>query len=67
MQRPRFSFSDFYPGDPVVFTEGAFEGFEGTVGSIDQEHNKLTVLIEVFGKVTPVEIEESSLRHRDTR
>jgi transcriptional antiterminator NusG len=44
-------------GDAVAVSEGTFESFEGTVHSIDKEHGKVTVEIEIFGRLTPVELE----------
>ena len=44
-------------GDAVKIKEGTFESFEGTVEAIDEEHGKITVLIEIFGRSTPVELE----------
>jgi transcription termination/antitermination protein NusG len=44
-------------GDAVKIKEGTFESFEGTVETIDEEHGKITVLIEIFGRSTPVELE----------
>jgi transcriptional antiterminator NusG len=43
--------------DAVKIKEGTFESFEGTVEAIDEEHGKITVLIEIFGRSTPVELE----------
>ncbi|HEV8067145.1 MAG TPA: hypothetical protein VGP76_05360 [Planctomycetaceae bacterium] len=44
-------------GDYVTVSEGTFESFEGTVEAIDEEHGKIRVLIEIFGRSTPVELE----------
>jgi transcriptional antiterminator NusG len=44
-------------GEAVKIKEGAFESFEGTIEEIDEEHGKITVLIEIFGRSTPVELE----------
>lgn len=43
-------------GDFVSVIEGAFEGCEGKVSDIDYEHKKVKVMIEVFGRMTPVEV-----------
>jgi transcription termination/antitermination protein NusG len=43
-------------GDAVTVTEGTFESFDGTVEAIDEEHGKITISIEVFGRQTPVEV-----------
>ena len=44
-------------GDAVTVTEGTFESFDGTVQAIDDEHGKITISIEIFGRRTPVEVE----------
>jgi transcriptional antiterminator NusG len=48
---------DFATGDVVKIKEGAFEGFEGTIDIIDESNGKVTVLIEIFGRSTQVELD----------
>lgn len=48
---------DFVRGDTVKIKEGTFESFEGTVDSVDEANGRVTVLIEIFGRSTPVELE----------
>jgi transcriptional antiterminator NusG len=47
----------FIPGDQVKINEGTFENFEGEVGSIDQASGQVTVMINIFGRSTPVTLE----------
>lgn len=47
----------FAPGDSVKVKEGTFEGFEGEVNEIDPQSGKVKVLINIFGRSTPVELE----------
>jgi transcriptional antiterminator NusG len=47
----------FVPGDRVKITEGTFENFEGDVDGIDQTNGRVTVMINIFGRSTPVELE----------
>lgn len=47
----------FKVGDRVKVKDGTFEGFEGEVGSIDLQSGKITVMISIFGRSTPVELE----------
>jgi transcriptional antiterminator NusG len=47
----------FQIGDTVKIKEGAFESFEGAVESIDETNGKITVLIQIFGRPTPVDLE----------
>ena len=47
----------FKTGDHVRVKEGYFQNFEGDVHAIDQTHGRVTVMINIFGRATPVEIE----------
>src|SRR5262245_5624303 len=47
----------FKTGDHVRVKEGYFQNFEGDVHAIDQAHGRVTVMINIFGRATPVEIE----------
>ena len=47
----------FKTGDRVRVKEGYFQNFEGDVHAIDQAHGRVTVMINIFGRATPVEIE----------
>ncbi len=44
-------------GERVRVKDGAFENFEGDVQEIDQGRGKIKVLISIFGRNTPVELE----------
>ena len=44
-------------GDAAEVTEGTFESFVGTIQAIDEEHGKITISLESFGRATPVELE----------
>ncbi|MCX7420319.1 MAG: transcription termination/antitermination protein NusG [Planctomycetia bacterium] len=44
-------------GDVVKIKEGTFDTFEGSIESIDETNGKIIVLIEIFGRSTPVELE----------
>lgn len=44
-------------GTKVSIVDGPFKGMDGSVNAIDKENNKLTVLIDLFGQETPVEVE----------
>lgn len=50
----RISFSK---GDRVKINEGTFENFEGEVDTIDEANGRVTVMINIFGRSTPVELE----------
>lgn len=48
---------DLVKGDVVKITEGSFESFEGEVDAIDKRRGMVTVILQVFGRATPVEVE----------
>jgi transcription termination/antitermination protein NusG len=47
----------FRQGERVKINEGTFENFEGDVDSIDETNGRVTVMINIFGRSTPVELE----------
>ncbi len=47
----------FRVGDRVKINEGTFENFEGDVDSLDETNGRVTVMINIFGRSTPVELE----------
>lgn len=47
----------FAEADKVKVTDGNFENFEGEVDTIDHQSGKVTVMISIFGRSTPVELE----------
>ena len=53
---PTFNIA-FDSGDRVKITEGTFENFEGDVDTIDSANGRVTVMINIFGRSTPVELE----------
>ena len=44
-------------GDIVRIKDGAFMGYEGNVTAIDETRGRLTVVILIFGRSTPVDLE----------
>ena len=49
--------TDVEVGDSVSIIDGPFKGMFGKVESQDKENEKLTVLIDLFGQETPVEVD----------
>ena len=47
----------FSLGDQVKIIEGAFATFSGTVEEVNLEKNKLRVMVQIFGRATPVEVD----------
>ncbi len=56
-EQPALRGLNFKKGDPVKVTEGSFENFEGTIDSVDEHRGMVTVLLTIFGRSTPVEVE----------
>src|SRR3990167_6919123 len=44
-------------GESVCIIDGPFKEFEGKVGEIDEERGKVKVLVSMFGRETPVELD----------
>lgn len=44
-------------GDKIKVKDGTFENFEGEVHSIDLNNGRVTVMLSIFGRSTPVELE----------
>lgn len=52
--RPRVAFN---PGDVVRVVSGPFENFDGRIEEVNIERGKLKVIISMFGRETPVELD----------
>ncbi len=51
----------FNKGEHVRIKEGPFEGYEGTVDELDPEKGRVRVLVTIFGRQAPIELEEWQL------
>lgn len=47
---------EFMHGGEVEITDGPFSGFVGMIERVDKENEKLTVMVSIFGRMTPVEL-----------
>ncbi|MCL2128526.1 MAG: transcription termination/antitermination protein NusG [Treponema sp.] len=56
-ERPARTRQTFSPGEQVKIIEGPFESFTGTIDEVNQEKNKLKVMVGIFGRNTPVEVD----------
>jgi transcriptional antiterminator NusG len=48
---------DFEPGDNIKICEGAFKNFDGVVDEVLGDKGLLRVIVTIFGRPTPVELE----------
>ncbi len=51
----------FQKGEPVTIKEGPFQGYEGTVDELVPDKGLVRVLVTIFGRQAPIEIEEWQL------
>ncbi len=56
MKEPKFK-ANFSMGEIVSITEGPFAGYQGTISEIDENKGKIKVLVSIFNRETPVELE----------
>lgn len=47
---------EFTIGSEIEVVDGPFAGFVGIVDSVDYDNEKLTVMVSIFGRMTPVEL-----------
>ncbi|MCC6951584.1 MAG: transcription termination/antitermination protein NusG [Phycisphaerales bacterium] len=55
----------FSKGEHVVIKEGPFQGYEGTVDELDPEKGRVKVLVTIFGRQAPIELEEWQIGKAD--
>lgn len=53
---------DYNVGDVVSITDGPFKGFDGAINEIDAQKGKLKVLVNMFGRETPVELDSLQVK-----
>jgi len=53
---PRFK-TKLSVGEAVKITDGPFSDFLGTISNVDEEKGKVSVLVSIFGRETPVELD----------
>jgi len=52
---------DFSEGDLLKIIDGPFSGFTGSIDEIKPDKRKLRVMVSIFGRSTPVELEFSQV------
>ena len=48
---------DYSVGEVVNIIDGPFKGFDGAISEIDEQKGKIKVLVNMFGRETPVELD----------
>ena len=48
---------DLTEGEVISIIDGPFKGFDGSVSEIDTQKGKIKVLVSMFGRDTPVELD----------
>lgn len=56
IEEPKYTI-DVTVGQPVQITDGPFKAFEGKVAAVDDARGKIKVLVSMFGRETPVELD----------
>ena len=53
--------NDYIVGETVKVNSGAFTGFNGEITEVYPEKKKLKVMVKIFGRGTPLELENSQV------
>lgn len=61
VEEPKFRI-DVLPGDAVKITDGPFKEFDGKIAEVDEEKGKVKVLVSMFGRSTPVELDSLQIK-----
>lgn len=55
---------DFQISDPVVILDGPFANYDGVINKIDEDKGKVSILITLFGRETPVELDFTQVKKK---
>jgi len=61
VKEPNFKI-DVEIGEMVKINDGPFKGFDGKVSEVDPERGKIKVLVNMFGRDTPVELDSLQIK-----
>lgn len=61
VDEPKYNI-DYSIGELVNITDGPFKGFDGQIGEIDEAKGKIKVLVSMFGRETPVELDSLQVK-----
>ncbi len=56
VEEPEFTV-DLAKNDPITITDGPFKGQQGKISEVDEQRGKVKVLVSMFGRETPVELD----------
>lgn len=56
IEEPKYKI-DVIIGEPVKIIDGPFKDFDGKINAIDEEKGKVKVLVNMFGRETPIELD----------
>ena len=56
VEEPKYEI-DVPPGEAVKIIDGPFKNFDGKIGEVDDARGKVKVLVSMFGRETPVELD----------
>jgi transcriptional antiterminator NusG len=56
-ERPTRARQTFAVGEQIKIIDGPFESFTGIIDEVNQEKNKIKVMVGIFGRNTPVEVD----------
>lgn len=60
-EEPKYNV-DFIEGDLVTITDGPFKDSEGKVFGVDEEKGKVKIMINMFGRDTPLELDSLQIK-----
>ncbi len=61
IEEPKFQI-DLRKGDLVSIIDGPFKSFDGAVDDVDQDKGKIKVMVNMFGRETPVELDSLQVK-----
>lgn len=61
VEEPKYQI-DLSVGEAVNIVDGPFKGFDGQISEIDEQKGKIKVLVNMFGRETPVELDSLQVK-----
>ena len=65
LEKPATVVTDFQIGESVKIIDGSLEGFIGPIDALDVAQGKCKVIVSMFGRLTPVELELYQIERAD--